>query len=388
MILSKQCVGIDIGKETFTACLALRYQDGNTTVSEVVEFINNRTGFNKLMRWVGKKIQKSLPVFYVMEATGIYYEQLAYHLTKLNKNVSVVLANKVTHFAKSMNVKSKTDSEDAKLISRMGAERKLQLWSPPIPLFRNLRSLTRLYGCLQKDKTMTTNRLSALNCSYEPNALAVKTYKDIVKKLDKKLVAIMCEIKILLKSDKEVWNQVLNLCTIPGLGILTVALVLGETQGFKLFKNQRQLISFCGLDVIQRQSGISIKGKTKISKKGNSYIRAALFLPALSASQHNKQLKTVYHRINENKKIKMIGVVALQRRLLVLMYTLWKTNSPYIENYEKLKSGFHEEGVPSSSSTRRVEYKASLGKVDGAQRLTSTQNGHLYDQSSDALLRL
>lgn len=161
---------------------------------------------------------------------------------------------------------------------------------------------------------------------------------------------------------------------------------MAETQGFALFKNQRQLVSYCGYDVVGRQIGTSIKGKTKISKKGNSYIRAAMYFPSISASNHNNQLKQVYTRINEKHETKSIGLVAIQRRLLVLMYALWKTNSPYLENYEDMKSGFHEVNVPSSSSTRRVENTPILKKVDGAQGLASTQNEHLSDQSVNALL--
>ncbi|MFT6337200.1 MAG: transposase [Saprospiraceae bacterium] len=77
-------------------------------------------------------------------------------------------------------------------------------------------------------------------------------------------------MKKTLKSDKEIWAKVENLMTIQGVGFKTVALTLGETQGFALIKNQRQLVSYCGLDVIKRESGTSIKGRTKISKKENS----------------------------------------------------------------------------------------------------------------------
>ena len=57
-----------------------------------------------------------------MEATGIYYEQLAYHLNKLNKKVSVLLPNKVSHYSKSLNVKTKTDQVDAQIIAIMSCD--------------------------------------------------------------------------------------------------------------------------------------------------------------------------------------------------------------------------------------------------------------------------
>lgn len=389
MVLLSQCVGIDISKATFTACLCRRHQDGSIKLSEVVEFSNNKTGYNQLLKWQRKSSSKEVPVNFVMEATGIYYEQLAYHLDKLNIPVSVVLPNKIVHYGKSLNVKTKTDIEDAKVISRFGAERKLQMWTPASPLYKELRSLTRLYGTLQSDKTMVTNRLKQVKCGYKPMKLVIKTYEDSIEKLKKQLKKVEAEMKKLLKSDPAVWSKVENLLKIKGLGLKTIAIILGETQGFKLIKNQRQLVSYCGLDVVERESGSSIKGRTRMSKKGNSHIRAALHFPALVASRYNERLSVIYKRIIKDKSSKMIGMVALQRRLLVLMYSLWKSDLAYQEDYHlKGASGYQEDEVSFSSSTRRVEQSEEKEKVDGATRHPSTQNEPLYEQASEALLRL
>ncbi|MVN23540.1 transposase [Mucilaginibacter sp. HMF7410] len=92
------------------------------------------------------------------------------------------------------------------------------------------------------------------------------------------------------------------------------------------------LSSYAGYDVVQRESGTSIKGKTKISKKGNRYIRNALYFPAMVACRYNPVLKENYLRIIQKKTSKMIGQVAIQRKLLALMYTLWKNDTEFIEN--------------------------------------------------------
>ncbi|MEI9945951.1 MAG: IS110 family transposase [Chitinophagaceae bacterium] len=61
------------------------------------------------------------------------------------------------------------------------------------------------------------------------------------------------------------------ICSIPGVGLLTAVTVLAETNGFDLIRNKKQLTSYAGLDVREKQSGTSVKGKPKISKKGNRY---------------------------------------------------------------------------------------------------------------------
>jgi len=341
--LIRQCVGIDISKESFTACVCSYYRSGEEQLTEVVEFKNQKTGFNQLVKWSRKITSASVPVGFVMEATGVYYEALAYHLHRLNQPVSVLLPNKVKYFAKSWNVKTKTDIVDARIIARMGAERKLSLWEPPLPIFKQLRDLTRAYSELMKEKTAFSNRLHALNSSYEPLALIVKSNKSIIKKLDEQLVRFKAEIEKVIYSESWLAEKVKKVLTIKGVGLMTVAVILAETQGFEFVDNIRQLCSYAGYDVVQRESGTSVQGKTRISKKGNSWIRAALHFPALVASRHNENLKNTYLRINEKKPSKMIGATALQRKILVLIYTLWKNDTVYDEAFEKKRKADRSE---------------------------------------------
>lgn len=333
-----QSVGIDISKRTFTACICLRRSSGQEYLSEVVEFKNVQNGFNQLLKWSRKITDSSTQVVFVMEATGIYYENLAYHLHKLNQAVAVLLPNKVKHFAKSLNVKTKTDTVDARVIARLGAERKLVHWAPPPVIFKQLRDLTRGYSELMKEKTVFTNRLDAMSSGYEPLTVIVKSHKAVIKKLDEQLEKFKTEIERLIYSEEWLAAKVEKVLTIKGVGLMTVATILAETQGFEFVQNIRQLCSYAGYDVVERQSGTSIKGKTRISKKGNAWIRGALHFPALVASRYNPTLGKVCERINKNKTSKMIGMTALQRKILVLIYTLWKNDEVFSENYEEMKN--------------------------------------------------
>jgi transposase len=105
---------------------------------------------------------------------------------------------------------------------------------------------------------------------------------------------------------------------------------------FEHFNNIKQLTSFAGYDVVQRESGSSVKGKTKISKKGNSYIRKAMYFPAVVSCTHNPIMKNVYVRVIQNKPSKMVGQVAIQRKLLSLIFTLWKNGTTFNPEYKKI----------------------------------------------------
>ena len=146
----------------------------------------------------------------------------------------------------------------------------------------------------------------------------------------------------MIASDPWLKQKVEKVMTIKGVGFITIGIVLAETQGFKLINNVKQLASYAGYDVVQRESGSSIKGKTRISKKGNSRIRAAMHFPALVASRHNEDLKVAYQRINDNKPSKMVGATALQRKILVLIYSLWKNDTIYQSKQLNETSGNQE----------------------------------------------
>jgi transposase len=110
---------------------------------------------------------------------------------------------------------------------------------------------------------------------------------------------------------------------------LSFAVIAAETNGFILFDNAASLVSYAGYDVVENQSG-KHTGRTRISKKGNSRIRRILHMPSLCAIRDDQpQFKNLYERVYERTKIKMKGYVAVQKKLLVMMYYLWKKNEQY-----------------------------------------------------------
>jgi transposase len=336
MSITKQSVGIDISKDTFTACGCSHQADGKLIFSDVKSFKNESTGFNQLLRWVKGFAEPGIEVVFLMEATGVYYESLANHLFKIKKKVVVVLPNMSKHYFASLNVKSKTDELDARVLSRFGVERIHRYWVPPTPVLLHLRNLTRYYLQLQEQKTALGNIKHSKEAAHDVQKFIMQSNQKLIKQLDVQIINCKAEIERLIRSDMQLTEKIEKLMTIKGVGLMTVATIVAETLGFEHFKSAKQVVSFAGYDVVQRESGTSIKGKTRISKKGNKYIRNALYFPAMVATRFNDDLKTAYLRIITNKTSKMIGQVAIQRKLLVLIYTLWKTDSSYIIGYKEV----------------------------------------------------
>ncbi|WP_216593828.1 transposase [Flavihumibacter sp. ZG627] len=130
--------------------------------------------------------------------------------------------------------------------------------------------------------------------------------------VDNQLKEIRTELTGLLNQDAEIKQLIKQLCTLPGVGLLTAITVVAETNGFELIRNKRQLASYAGLDVREKQSGTSVKGKPTISKKGNRFLRKAMHLPALAAIRCDERFKAVFDRLVARHGIKMKAVVAVQ----------------------------------------------------------------------------
>jgi transposase len=351
MSITKQSVGIDISKATFSACLCQRDETGSLTFSKAVDFSQDQTGYNQLLRWVKQHSVKGPEIVFLMEATGVYYEPLAYHLHKIKKTVHVVLPNTSKHYFSSLNVKTKTDHADARVLSQFGVERQHKGWEPPAPVLRELRNLTRYYVQLQEQKTALGNIKHSKDSSYEVQAFILKSNSKLIEQIDKHIKECLKAIDKLIASDLVLQEKVQKIATIKGVGLITVATIIAETNGFEGFGNAKQLTSFAGYDVVQRESGTSIKGKTRISKKGNRYIRNALYFPAIVACRFNPDLKSAYLRIVHNKPSKMIAQVAIQRKLLVLMYTLWKKDAVFITSYKASSPSIKAETTQDNSVT-------------------------------------
>lgn len=333
--MSKLIIGVDISMDDFYACIKLRAEDNSSKIKGTRSFENSDKGFEEFLVWsLKQKRDHDWSVRFVMEATGIYYENLAYFLHSQNQEVSVVLANKIKNYIKSLNVKTKTDKVDAKTIASFGIERELESWKPMSPMYKTLRDLCRELLSLKKEKQRAQSQLHALEKAHEKLQTVIKLKREQIAFFEKAIDLVKKDIKATVKKDPVLETKIRKLETIPGLGFETVVILVSETNGFALFKNLRQVISYAGLDVTHNESGM-FKGKTRISKRGNSRIRQALYMPSLSACRANKPIKELYERIHDrNPDTKRKGVVAGMRKLLILCYALWTKNEEYNNDYE------------------------------------------------------
>jgi transposase len=329
----KEVLGVDVAQKELVVTLGRMFGDLSIELYAHRVFKNSEAGIISLLKWVKLLIDKNIKVHVVMEATGVYHEKFAYYLDDKGYDVSIILPSKISNYIRTLEIKTITDKTCSEAIAQFGLERKLSLWSRPKKVYKELKQLTRERDQIVQERAMVKNQLHAEKTEAIPNKRSIDRLQSRIKFLNKQEAEVKRDIEKIVNNDSILKQEVERITTAPGVGMLTAITVLAETNGFELVRNKKQLTSYAGFDVKEKLSGTSVKGKPKISKRGNKYLRKALHLPSLSSVKYNKQHKELYTRIVSRSGIKMKALIAVQRKMLELIYVLWKNKTIYQIDY-------------------------------------------------------
>jgi transposase len=329
----KQVAGIDVAQKELVVSLGRINQAIEPEIYAFKTFANKPSGFAALEVWIKKHTEPQVAVRFIMEATGVYHEKLAYYLSDRGLQVSIVLPNKISNYAKTLETKTITDKTASIAICQFGLEKKIDIWQRPKKIFRDIKQLSRERDQIVTERVVAKNQLHAEQSEAFPNERSITRLNQRIQLFNSQEKEIRSDIAEIVKQDKELVEKIVNITTIPGVGKLTAVIAIAETNGFELIKSKKQIVSYAGLDVKEKLSGTSVKGKPRISKKGNRHLRKAMYMPALSAIRSDGRFKAIFVRLVSKHGIKMKAAVAVQRKLLELIYILWETNATYDINY-------------------------------------------------------
>ena len=130
-----------------------------------------------------------------------------------------------------------------------------------------MRELSRERQDIIQMRTQAKCRFAALVSGHKPPKKTLNRIKRQIALFDEQLAQIEADMERLRQKDEQLSQSVSLLCSISHIGTTTAFIIIAETNDFQLFENRNQLIKYAGLDVIERQSGSSIMGKSKISKR-------------------------------------------------------------------------------------------------------------------------
>ena len=268
-------LGIDVSKDTLDVHLLTDQASASAT------FSNDKAGWRSLHNWL-KKRSRAKAVHVCLEATGRYGEGVTAFLHGRGyAAVSVVNPARIKAYAQSRLARNKTDRLDAALIADFcrAQQADLSLWAPPDPAQRHLQALVRQLEDLDKMRQQERNRLQSGQTA--PNV--GQRIREHIAFLDAQIAAVKLEINQHIDQHPDLKHQRDLIASITGIANLTAAKLLAEIPYIQAFATPQELVAFAGLNPRQHRSGSSVHGKTRISKIGCAAIRAALFMPAVSA---------------------------------------------------------------------------------------------------------
>lgn len=329
----KQVAGIDVAQKELVVTLGRMLEDFSIELFSYKVFRNTDSGFKSLVEWANRLTDNKIAIRYVMESTGVYHQNFAYFLAENKHEVSIVLPNKISNYIRTLELKTITDKSCSQAITQFGLERRLDSWTKPKDVFKKLQQLTRERDQIVQERSVIKNQIHAEKTESEPNQKSLERMQARIRFLNSQEKEIKADITDIVNKDSDLKQVINNITTIPGVGELTAVIVLAETNGFELIRNKSQLSSYAGLDVKEKQSGTSVKGKPRISKKGNRNLRKSMHLPALTAVKWDENFKNIYARLISKHGIKMKALVAVQRKILELIYILFKNETIYNKEY-------------------------------------------------------
>lgn len=309
-------LGIDVSKAKLDC--ALRLPNGKHRAKTVN---NSPDGFTDLIAWLSK--QNALLPHVCMEATGIYWENIAQFLADNDFIVSVVNPAQIKSYGSSRLTRSKTDAIDARLIADFCAERKPDAWEARSEAELTLRALVLRLESLQNMRTQESNRLG----------VARQAVRDDIQKhidwLDTEIENLLQIIKQHIDKDTGLKQKHDLLKTIPGLGERTIPVILAYYADPNRFANGRQAAAFAGLDPRHYQSGTSVKGKTRLSKVGHAFLRKALYMPAMVTLYKTNWGKVFFARLFKSGKPPKLIIGAMMRKLIHVAFGVLKSEKPF-----------------------------------------------------------
>jgi transposase len=314
--------GVDVGAKELVVAL----DPGAGRLWEGV-FANDTAGHRKLVR----RLTRTRGTARVcVEATGIYHLDLCLALDQA-QGIEVMVANPRTtkDFARAQLRRSKTDRTDALSLLEFVRRMEFEVWTPPSRSILALRAFSRRIQALLVARAQEKNRLHA-DESVEATPIAIR------ESIERHIDAINAEIASLTESaldvvqpDATLSSRFAHLVSVKGIAQASAITLLAELSVLPADMSPRQWVAHSGIDPRHFESGSSVRGAVRISKVGNRHLRAALFLPAMVASQHEPRVRAFYQKLLARGKKPMQALVAVMRKLLHAIHGMFQHDADF-----------------------------------------------------------
>lgn len=312
--------GIDVGAEELI--LLIRK---NGTAYKVQKFTNTPADRTRLV----KKLVGMPGIIVCLEATGVYHFDLSIALHDAGVALMVVNPKASHNFAKVLMKNSKTDAVDAETLAQYAERMDFVAWTRPSDEKIELRCFARRIDALTRQKAAAKNQLHALTATQETPKAILRDVNLSITQLEKRIDGLSLDARVLIEKHPALLRIFELLVSVKGIAQTSAIALMGELLLLPPGLSHREWVKFAGLDPRAFDSGKSVHKQARLAKAGNRHIRSALYMPALSAKQHDPHIKAYFQHLVDNGKKPLQAVCAVMRKLLHAIHGMLKHDKPF-----------------------------------------------------------
>ena len=271
-----------------------------------------------------------------MEATGVYGEGLAYHLTVRDWWLAVAPPLQVKHaFAP---IGHKTDAVDSRQIAEYAFRFQDQLhrFVPKQEIVEQVKVLLNLREQYVRQKTAHLNSRQALKRKAVRTPLAETLLDQSIAQLKMNIKTIETEIKQLFNQDSDFGQQIALLLTIPGVGLLLASHIVVLTSTLRDPLNPKAIAAYLGISPYQHTSGSSVRKQPSSRHFGPATARKLLHLAARSRRTHHPASRQYFERKVATGKPKSVVLNNMANRLIRVICAVLRSRRPFIKDFVSL----------------------------------------------------
>ncbi len=316
-----QIYGIDVSKDHLDKCLL-----GGPEGKGYSQIPNSS---HSILEWIGG-LDKGCTLC-VLEYTGSYSSRLLHLLKAHGIAVSMVNPHQSSHFMKALGIINKNDRNAAETLALMGRSLDLPLYEMESAQLQRRKQVLGSLRAMKKQRQMLLNQLHALSYQAVVQPAVKQAFEQTLETVNEQIGLLEGELEGL--SDDEHERQMAKITSVVGIGPKTARALLCATGGLGAFAHDRQLAKFIGIVPSSHDSGSSVRYKGPITKKGNSELRACLYMAARSARRFNLACKELYERLRSKGKCHKQAMVAVMNKLVRQVYAVLKHNTVFDNHY-------------------------------------------------------
>ena len=305
-------VGIDVGKETLTIAV---HPSGATWTSRTTA---------AALRQLAQRLTPLAPRLVVLEATGGYEVPVLGALVQAELAVSLVAPGRVRAFAHATGQLAKTDRLDAHVLARYAAQLTPAETTVPDAVQRALMLLVARRR--QVDDMLVAERQRLEQQSFFPESPVRETIAETIAFLERSKADLDRALHAHVSQHPRYAEPLALLRSVPGVGAVTAYTLLAYLPELGRLSRQ-QVAALVGVAPVAAESG-AWHGRRRI-RGGRAVVRQVLYMAALTASRCHPVLAPHYQQLRARGKTAKVALVALMRRLLVLLNSLLKHRTPW-----------------------------------------------------------